>query len=165
MRWSVLASIVLLSLPLAGHANPQPVKVVSISNGQQLLIEYDGEGRALRLACLQAPRQRQQPWANQAKFALQSLVSPGQSAMFELRARDIYGRLVGRLLVDGEDIGAELVSQGRVFFWNGFVGRCDDLDYNVRSARAEQDRLGIWSVQGGLQRPWDLMESSQDGAP
>ena len=165
MSWIVLAAIAFLSVPLAAGADSRPVEVLSISNGQQLLIEYNGEARALRLACLQAPRQRQQPWADQARVALQSLVSPGQAAMFELRARDVHGRLVGRLLVDGEDIGAALISRGSVFFWDGFVGRCDDLDYSSRAADAELNQRGIWSIQGGLDRPWDLMESSQDGAP
>ncbi len=34
----------------------QPVQVLTIHNGQQLLIDGNGQGRTLRLACLQAPR-------------------------------------------------------------------------------------------------------------
>ena len=42
----------------------------------------------------------------------------------------MYGRLVGRLFVNGKDIGAELVRQVSVMAWHGFVGRCDDHDYS-----------------------------------
>ena len=34
----------------------ESAKVLSIHNGQQLLIDVNGQGRTLRLACLQAPR-------------------------------------------------------------------------------------------------------------
>ena len=40
----------------------------------------------------------------------------------------VDGRLVGRLFVKGKDLGAQLVRQGSVMAWDGFVGRCDDLN-------------------------------------
>ena len=41
----------------------------------------------------------------------------------------MYGRLAGRLFVNGKDLCAQLVRQGCVMAWDGFVGRCDDLNY------------------------------------
>ena len=67
----------------------QPVEVLSLHNGQQLLIELNGQGRTLRLAAQ----------------ALSEVVQPGAQAEFELRARDVYGRLVGRLILQGRDVG------------------------------------------------------------
>ena len=97
-----------------------PVKVLSITNGQQLLVELEEHGRAVRLACLQAPRFRQEPWAEFAQSVLESHVIRGDQAKFELRSRDVYGRLVGRLFVNGKDLGAQLVRQASVVAWDGF---------------------------------------------
>ena len=146
-------------------ATLQPVKVLSLHNGQQLLIELNGQGRTLRLACLQAPRSVQQPYANDAAQALADRVSRGDHATFELRSRDVYGRLVGRLIVEGRDLGADLVRRGAVFAWDGFLGRCDDLKYSDLQQLSRQERRGVWSIPGGLQRPWDVMETHPGEEP
>jgi len=52
-----------------------------------------------------------------------------------------------------------------VFAWDGFLGRCDDLDYDIIEAAARASRRGVWSAPKGLQRPWNLMEDSNDGEP
>ena len=96
---------------------------------------------------------------------LQELVRPGDVGDFELRARDVYGRLVGRFVINGQDLGAELVRRGAVFSWDGFLGRCDDLDYGGIEAKAQAARRGIWAASAGVKRPWDVMEASNDGEP
>ena len=94
MKRIAAALLMALALPLSSRAELQPVRVLSISNAQQLLVELDGQGRAVRLACLQAPRRSQTPWATRASVAISALVKVGDQALFELRSRDVYGRLV-----------------------------------------------------------------------
>ena len=98
-------------------------------------------------------------------MAISALVKVGDQALFELRSRDVYGRLVGRLLIDGEDLGAALIRQGAVVAWEGLVGRCDDLDYSVLETEAASAELGVWSAQPPLERPWDVMEREGGGEP
>ncbi|MEC8442097.1 MAG: hypothetical protein VXZ59_07255 [Cyanobacteriota bacterium] len=94
-----------------------------------------------------------------------SLVPRGAKGTLELRSRDLYGRLVRRWLVNGRDIGADLNRQGAVFAWDGFLGHCDDLNYSAIEAHARFKQYGLWSVQGGPTRPWDMMEASGEGEP
>ena len=165
MRWFLLPVVAAVALPVDSSAELTPVKVLRVTNGQQVLIEIDGQGRALRLACLQAPRPSQQPWDQRAASAMNSLVKRGASGRFDLRGRDVYGRLVGRLLINGRDVGASLVQRGAVFAWDGSLGQCDQLNYAEFEAFAQQKRLGVWSVKGGLRRPWDEMEALGGGEP
>ena len=165
MRWFLLPLMVAVALPLDSSAELTPVKVLRVTNGQEVLIEIDGQGRALRLACLQAPRPSQQPWDKRASSAMHSLVKRGASGRFDLRGRDVYGRLVGRLLINGRDVGASLVQLGAVFAWDGSLGQCDQLNYVEFEAFAQRKRLGVWSVNGGLRRPWDEMEALEGGEP
>ena len=165
MKRMAAALLMALALPLSSRAELQSVRVLSISNAQQLLVELDGQGRAIRLACLQAPRRSQTPWSTRASAAINALVKVGDPALFELRSRDVYGRLVGRLLIDGQDLGAALISKGEVFAWDGFLGRCDDLDYPSLEREAASAERGIWSAQPPLQRPWDVMERERGGEP
>ncbi|AII48910.1 hypothetical protein KR52_07115 [Synechococcus sp. KORDI-52] len=165
MKRIAAALLMALALPFSSRAELQSVRVLSISNAQQLLVELEGQGRAVRLACLQAPRRSQTPWSTQASGAVHALVKVGDPALFELRSRDVYGRLVGRLLIDGEDLGAALIRQGAVVAWDGFLGRCDDLDYSTLEREAASGGRGVWSAQPPFERPWDVMEREGDGEP
>ena len=168
--WAALSS--------AGSAEPPPqdtVKVLMVTNGQEVLVEQNGQGRAVRLSCLQAPRPEQQPWATQATKALHQSLPEGSRVVLELRARDVYGRLVGRLLsmvssakeststTDRVDIAEALIKHGLVFVHDGYLGRCNDLPYRRLEAEAKTKRLGIWRPIGGISRPWDLQEAERDG--
>ena len=55
----------------------------------------------------------------------------------------VDGRLVGRLFVKGKDLGAQLVRQGSVMAWDGFVGRCDDLNDSELETRTKDAGLGL----------------------
>ena len=55
----------------------------------------------------------------------------------------VDGRLVGRLFVKGKDLGAQLVRQGSVMAWDGFVGRCDDLNDSELETSTKDAGLGL----------------------
>ena len=55
----------------------------------------------------------------------------------------VDGRLVGRLFVKGKDLGAQLVRQGSVKAWDGFVGRCDVLNDSELETRTKDAGLGL----------------------
>ena len=165
MKYVLIALMTTILGSLAGYSQQKPVKILSITNGQQLLVEVEQHGRAVRLACLQAPRFRQEPWAEFAQSVIESHVKRDDQAFFELRSRDVHGRLVGRLFVNGKDLGAQLVQQGSVMAWDGFVGRCDDLNYSELETMAKDADLGLWSATPPLERPLDVMEAAGGGDP
>ncbi|TCD57522.1 nuclease [Synechococcus sp. BS55D] len=132
--------------------------ILAVNNGQELLVEINGQGRTLRLSCIQAPRLQQQPWAKAAKEALAKEATIGSQWQFQLRARDVDGRLVGTLKRGDRDLVEPLLREGQVFAYDGFLGRCDDLPYTRWQREAEAQRLGVWNVPGGIMRPWDQRE-------
>ena len=49
--------------------------------------------------------------------------------------------------------------------WDGFVGRCVDLNY-IELEQADKDAgLGLWSASQPLERPWDVIESAGGREP
>lgn len=168
-RMSIAKGVIIFLLLIGGtpealnadESHPtQAVTVLRVNNGQEVLVELNGEGRAVRLACIQAPLFQQQPWANEAKTALSKELPEGSIVLMELRARDVYGRIVARLINDKKDVTAPLVSEGHVFAYDGYLGRCDDLNYQNLETTAKQFKAGIWAIEGGIERPWDLIEAS-----
>ena len=122
----------------ADQAHPtQSVTVLKVNNGQEVLVEINGEGRAVRLACIQAPLHQQQPWSQQAETTLSKALPQGSVVQMELRARDVYGRVVARLLKEKMDIAAPLINKGQVFAYDGYLGRCDDLNYQKLEHEAQ----------------------------
>ena len=159
---AILSATLSATLSSAARAEPHPrqaVKVLAINNGQEVLVDLGDQGRAVRLACVQAPLAQQQPWSRLAIQQLQRLLPVGSEVVLEWRARDVYGRLVARLLMQDNDVAQPLLLQGVVFAYDGYLGRCDDLPYVALEAQAQNASLGIWGVQGGLERPWDLIEA------
>lgn len=163
-RGMLLGLLMGSALPIAvmGETNhpSQVVTVLKVNNGQEVLVDINGEGRAVRLACIQAPLQQQQPWSAQAKSALSKALPQGSAVQMELRARDVYGRVVARLLKGKTDIASPLIRSGQVFAYDGYLGRCDDLNYQNLQSEAQHRKAGLWAVQGGIARPWDLIEAS-----
>jgi endonuclease YncB( thermonuclease family) len=49
--------------------------------------------------------------------------------------------------------------------WDGFVGRCDDLNYIDLEQAAKDAGIGPWSASPPLERPWDVVESAGGGEP
>ena len=94
-----------------------------------------------------------------AQSVLERYLKRGDQASFELRSRDVDGRLIGRLFVNGKNLGAQLVWQGSVMAWNEFVGRCDDLNDPELETMAQDAGLGLWLASPPLECPGDLMEA------
>lgn len=176
-RGALTGLVLAAALASTAAANQQPrevVRVLRVNDGQEVLVESQGQGRAVKLSCLEAPRPDQQPWASEATAALRELLPEGTEITLELRARDVEGRLVGRLLprtdrlsqtnpnISRGDIGESLIRQGHAFVRDGHLGRCDDLLYKTLEAKAKAERLGVWSVPDGIPRPWDHKEAQRD---
>ncbi len=88
-------------------------KVVRVIDGDTFVIEYDGEPTSVRIHGIDAP-ERGEPGADAAAAVLRELVA-GQTVLLEFPAdskRDNFGRLLARVTVDGQDVGAALLERG-----------------------------------------------------
>jgi micrococcal nuclease len=152
------------SLPTATTpaAPTRPATVLSLRNGQELRVHTTAGNRRVRLACLQAPRPEQQPWAERARQQLAAALPPGSAVEVELRARDVFGREVAVVRRDGTDVALELLRSGAVFFFDGYLGNCADLPYPMLEAEARRQRLGVWSRGEGIERPWNVLQRQRN---
>jgi endonuclease YncB( thermonuclease family) len=80
----------------------------------------------------------------------------GREAACELLDTDRYGRSVSRCSVEGQDLGAALVSKGMAFAYVAY-----SEDYLPEQERAHAARLGLW--RGSFEMPWDWRAARRDG--
>lgn len=142
----------------------RPARVLSVRNGQELRVQIAGNElpRRVRLACLQAPRPGQVPWYQEAQRRLSSLLPVGSEVSLELRGRDVFNREIALVRRNGRDVAVPLLEEGAVFRFDGLPGGCDDLNYKAVEGLARRRALGVWSVPGGIERPWTWVEREGD---
>lgn len=140
------------SLPLAAFA----AVVVSIGDGDTLRVRATPESppMTIRLACVDAPERNQLPWGAAAGPALRELLPVGSLVRVRPHAIDRYGRTVAEVFRGNRSAGLALVRHGYAFAYRDYLAGCSG-QYLRMEATARNQGLGVWSVLGGIQRPWD----------
>jgi micrococcal nuclease len=130
-------------------------QVVSIGDGDTLTVMDGGRRVTVRLACIDAPETAQKPWGREARTSLQALAPVGSEVSLRGSTKDRYGRTVAEVLRGSSNVNLTLVRDGRAFVYRQYLHACDRNAYIGAEAQAEKARRGVWSVAGGVTRPWD----------
>jgi micrococcal nuclease len=143
----------------AGLGRVRSGTVLSVRNGQELRVQMAGAElpRRVRLACVQAPRPGQVPWAGKAQQQLRQTLPIGSEVSLELRGLDDFNREVALVRRHGRDVAIPLLESGAVFHYDATTGGCANLSYRAVERRARSRAVGVWSVPGGIERPWLLL--------
>ena len=143
--------------PVASNA----AVVISVGDGDTLTVIEGNRRIKVRLACIDAPETSQSPYGTTARQALKSLLPVGTDVTLRAKATDRYGRTVAEVIRTGSNINQALVSSGNAFVYWQYIGRCDRQAYSQHENSARLKGIGVWSVPGGIQRPWGYRQSRQ----
>lgn len=124
-------------------------KVLSVQDGDTMSVNCAGQKRKIRVWGIDAPEMKQKPWGEQARKVMASLAN-NQQVQIEVEAVDQYDRSVSRVYRSGNDLGLELVSQGKAIVYAQFNDRSD---YKNAQQSAKSAGLGVWSEPGAQQNP------------
>ena len=86
---------------------------------------------------------------------LKALLPLGSTVSLRVQAVDRYGRRVAEVIGNGI-VNLAMVQSGQAFVYRQYLGRCDRGAYLAAELQAQAQRLGVWSVPGGIMRPWDF---------
>lgn len=127
-------------------------QVVGVSDGDTITILDDlDKGRfRVRLYGIDAPEKRQ-AFGNKAKGYLSSLVF-GKQVTIRYSSIDRYGRIVGRVYHDKQDICLAMLSAGLAWHYIHFD---KSQEYAAAEKKARAGRLGLWSDRSAVP-PWDF---------
>ena len=139
-------------------------EVLLIGDGDTLTVKEGSQTIKVRLACIDAPETSQSPYGKAARQALKSLLPVGSDVTLRSKATDRYGRSVEEVIRNSTNINQSLVKSGNAFvYWQSIKG-CDRQTYSRLETYARLGGLGVWSVPGGIQRPWDYRQSKQSNS-
>jgi hypothetical protein len=100
----------------------------------------------------------------ESRRALQGLLPIGSEVTLKTKAVDRYGRSVAEVLKGGSNINQNLVRSGDAFVYWQYISGCDRQTYSRLENDARLKGAGVWSVPGGIQRPWDYRRGRRGGS-
>ena len=156
--WNTLNVLMVLALPA------QAGTVLSVGDGDTITVTEGVQKTKVRLACIDAPETSQTPYGMESRQALQRLLPIGTDVTIRTKATDRYGRTVGEVLKGGTNINQSLVGSGNAFVYWQYISGCDRQTYSRLEKDARLKRLGVWSVPGGIQSPWDYRRNRKGGS-
>jgi hypothetical protein len=103
----------------------------------------------------------------EARKTLQALSPLGSIVSIRATKTDRYGRILGEVYTGKTNSNLELVRRGEAFAYRQYLSGCDRNTYLDSEAQAELKGIGVWSVPGGITRPWDWRRgvSKRPGSP
>ena len=159
MRPLLPALLLLTALPA------QAATIVSIGDGDTLRVVDSGRQVTIRLACIDAPEMAQGPYGQQSRALLTSLAPVGSDVTLKVVDTDRYGRTVAEISRGGQNVNLRMVRRGQAFAYRQYLSNCDPTAYLGAERGAEVDRLGVWSVPVGIQRPWEFRHGRRGYRP
>lgn len=135
-------------------------QVVRIADGDTITVA-DGktERFVVRLAGIDAP-ENDQPFGVEAKANLAALTL-NKAAIVDWHKRDRYGRLVGRVTVDGIDISLAQIRAGLAWHYKDYQSEQSAADrhtYAQEESLARQSHRGLWNTPES-NPPWEWRKS------
>jgi endonuclease YncB( thermonuclease family) len=128
-------------------------KVVKISDGDTITVldHYKVQHR-VRLTGIDAP-ERKQAFGSRSRQSLGKLVF-SKTVTVKTNKRDRYGRVLGKVLINGIDINKEQIRRGMA--WHGYLrdqAVADRIAYANIEKEARKKQRGLWADPNPLP-PW-----------
>lgn len=132
-----------------------PCQVVDVMDGDTVFVQDNSRtSRKIWLAGIDAPELGQR-FGEESRSSLIQLVL-GKPVDVEYLRRDRYGRIIGRLIKNGQDINLLQISSGNAWYFapqNDELTRQHHAIYQSAEQNAKAQKLGLWSFPSPTP-PW-----------
>jgi endonuclease YncB( thermonuclease family) len=154
----------LSALLLSAGAQQQTItgKVVGVSDGDTLtVLDASNQQHKIGLLGIDAPESNQ-VFGSRAKQSLSDLVF-GKTVTVTSEAKDMYGRALGDVTLDGRNINLEQVRRGFAWFYRFYAKelRTEDVKaYDQAEAQAKKEKRGLWADASPMP-PWEFRQGGK----
>lgn len=122
-------------------------RVVAVTDGDTIkVLDASRVEHKIRLTGVDAP-ERGQPYRNASRKHLADLVA-GKQVTVESNKNDRYGRVLGKVIVDGTDANLEQVKAGYAWWYRYYAKeqpRADRKAYEQAEVTAKAEGRGLWA--------------------
>ena len=141
-----------------------PGRVLRVTDGDTVRVRLGSGPINVRLHAVDAP-ELGQPWGREARDRLARRLPAGRAVQLEVTdQRDGYGRMVARILADGDDLNAWMVRSGHAFVYRQYAEPADRdlcrLEHEARDAGR-----GLWALPPSRRiAPWEWRRNRRGAA-
>ncbi len=130
-------------------------RVIRVSDGDTITISVGSNRKThrVRLAGIDTPETKQ-PYGAEARRQLNVLIN-SKIVTVEFEERDIYQRIVGKVIYQGRDINLEMLMCGLAWHYKQYS---KDPKYAEAEKRARQAKLGLWRDPAPIP-PWQFRKN------
>jgi endonuclease YncB( thermonuclease family) len=148
--------VVVLVVTSSAFADVINGHVVGVTDGDTIkVLDATHQLHKIRLAGIDAP-ENDQPFGQRSKQNLSDLVFNKDVAV-EWHKLDRYGRVIGKVIINGTDANLEQVRAGLAWWYKKYAKEQspnDRVAYEQAEAQARADRSGLWTDKNPIP-PWD----------
>jgi endonuclease YncB( thermonuclease family) len=162
-RFRSAAFLVLLLTFFSAHAETLTGRVVRVTDGDTIVVvDSDKVQHKIRLQGIDAP-ERGQAFGTKSKEHLSDLVA-GKNVVVDYSKYDRYQRILGKVLVNGEDVNLEQVEVGMAWHYKKYQreqSTSDRVAYSDAEREARRQKLGLWHDPNPAP-PWDYRRAERE---
>lgn len=129
--------------------------IIGITDGDTVeLLDDSKQSYKIRLKGIDAP-EKQQAYGDVSRTHLAEILA-GKNVSVEWQKHDRYGRIVGRVVLDGADICLEQVKSGMAWHYKYFENEQTEVEraaYAEAELDARSKKLGLWQELSPIP-PW-----------
>lgn len=152
-----LAALLSLGCALPLGAETLKGKVVFVADGDTLTMQVGKNKREkVRLQGIDAPEHDQAYGAESGKLLAQLVKDKVVTVRFD--KRDDYGRILGYVSLDKQDINLEMVKRGAAWHYTFFAPDDEHLAQAEKAAR--KAHAGLWKASNPI-APWDFRRAAK----
>ena len=131
--------------------------VVRITDGDTLVVLDANKAQyKIRLMGIDAPESNQ-AYGKESKDNLSYLVA-GKFVVVEYDKLDRYKKIIGKILLSGNDVNLEQVASGMAWHYKNYQGeqsQADQMEYSEAEIDARNTKRGLWNDPDPIP-PWDF---------
>ena len=147
----------LLFLYITSYAEVITGRVIKVIDGDTItILDASKEQFKIRLGGIDAP-EKNQAFGNVSKQSLSEMVA-GKEVKVNYNKRGRYGRIIGKVLLNKEDVNLMQVKRGLAWHYKQYEREQEVGDralYAQKEYLAQKDRLGLWNDKKPMP-PWDF---------
>lgn len=136
-------------------------KVIEVEDGDLLTVYNLNRPVKVRLLAVDAPEQKQ-PFGDIAREHLRTLVL-NKFVTVEYWGLGQNNCLIGKVLVEGRDVGAQMIRDGVAWFDSSNKSPLSNTDceiYEQSQQAAQSEKRGLWESEGAVP-PWEFVKSER----
>ena len=153
----LLSFLLIFSVCTASASKIIQGKVVSVADGDTItVLDAEKTQHKIRLQGIDAP-EKAQAFGAKSKQALYEMVH-GKTVQVSFEKSDKYGRILGKVLLDGQDICHQQIKVGLAWHYKKYQNQqplADRDAYSASETAAKNEKLGLWSDPRPM-APWDF---------